>query len=84
MIRMTDAKVVAGELRTRYEHVRAITLMGRTMQKALFGGRSDEVVFWALVYAYYCDADLSPAVDKQIDAFGPLILRDLLDPPAPK
>ncbi|MBN9489838.1 MAG: hypothetical protein J0H44_21585 [Alphaproteobacteria bacterium] len=84
MIRMTDAKVVAGELRSRYEHARAVTLMGRTMQKALFGGRPDEVVFWALVYAHYCGGDLSPTVDKQIDAFGPSILRDLLDPDPPK
>lgn len=31
MIRMTDAKVVAEELRIRYEHARAVTLVGRTI-----------------------------------------------------
>jgi len=77
MIRMIDAKVVADELRSRYEHARAVTLMGRTIQKALFGGRPDEVVFWALVYAHYCGGDLNPVIDRQLDAFAPFILRDL-------
>ena len=75
MIRMTDAMVVAGELHARYDHARAVTLMARTMQKALFGGRPDEVVFWALVYAHYCGGELSPSIDGQLDTV-PFILRD--------
>ncbi len=47
MIRTADTKIVADELHARYDHLRAVTLIGRTMQKALFAGRSDEVVFWA-------------------------------------
>ncbi|HEV7325565.1 MAG TPA: hypothetical protein VGN91_10875 [Bosea sp. (in: a-proteobacteria)] len=75
MIRMSDAKVVAGELRSRYDHARAITLIGRTMQKALFAGRPDDVVFWSLVYAHYCGGEICPTVDEQIDGL-PFILRD--------
>ncbi|MGN6097934.1 MAG: hypothetical protein ACTHP8_17080 [Bosea sp. (in: a-proteobacteria)] len=76
MIRSADAKAVALELHARYEHGRAITLIGRVSQKALFSGRPDEVMFWALVFAHYCGGDLSPAVDNQLDAFEPFILRD--------
>lgn len=76
MIKILDAKLVARELHARYKHARAVTLMGRMLQKALFGGRPDEVMFWALVYVHYCGGDLSPSVDKQLDAFAPFILRD--------
>lgn len=76
MIRMTDAKVVAEELRIRYEHARAITLVSRTIQKALFGGRPDEAIFWALVYAHYCGGDLNPVIDQQLEAFAPFILLE--------
>mgnify|MGYP001597155854 CR=1 FL=1 len=76
MIRMTDAKVVAEELRIRYEHARAVTLVGRTIQKALFGGRPDEAIFWTLVYAHYCGGDLNLVIDQQLEAFAPFILRD--------
>jgi hypothetical protein len=76
LIRISDAQAVARALRDRYEHTRAVTLIARLSQKAMFGGRADEVVFWALVFAHYCGGDLSPAVDKQLDAFAPYILRD--------
>lgn len=80
MIRIPDARVVAQELHARYEHARAITLIGRVSQKALFGGRPDEVMFWALVFAHYCGGDLSPAIDTQLDAFQPFIVRDPSQP----
>ncbi len=76
MIRFSDAQAVAQALHGRYEHARAVTLIARILQKALFGGRADEVVFWALVYAHYCGDDLLGSVDKQLDAFAPFILRD--------
>ncbi|WP_248307707.1 hypothetical protein [Bosea sp. AS-1] len=76
MIRMTDAKVVAGELHARYDHARAVTLMARTMQKALFGGRQDEVVFWALVYAHYCGGELSPpSMGSSIPCLSSCVIR---------
>jgi hypothetical protein len=80
MVRISDAEVVAQELHARYERARAITLIGRVSQKALFGGRPDEVVFWAFVFAHYCGGDLSPAVAGQLSAFEPFILRDPSQP----
>lgn len=74
MIRMTDAQLVADELRTRYEPLRAMTLLARMLNKALFAGRSDEVVFWALVHAYYRGGQLSESTHEQLAAFRELIL----------
>lgn len=76
MIRTADTKVVAHELLTRYDHPRAVTLIGRTLQKALFAGRSDEVVFWALVHAHYRGGDLCASVEEQLHAFSRFIIRD--------
>lgn len=76
MIRTADTKNVASELHARYEPIRAVTLIGRTLQKALFAGRSDEVVFWALVHAHYRGGDLCAAVEEQLSAFSRFILRD--------
>lgn len=81
MIRMTDAKLVAQELHTRYEPMRAVVLISRAMQKAVFAGRSDDVVFWALVYANYRGADLSDATAAQLAAFRDLILPEIDDRP---
>jgi hypothetical protein len=53
-----------------------VTLIGRTLQKALFAGRSDEVVFWALVHAHYRGGDLCASVEEQLNAFSSFILRD--------
>ena len=36
------------------------------MMKALFGGRSDEVVFWALVHAHHRGGDLCEAIEDQL------------------
>jgi hypothetical protein len=76
VIRTADTKIVAHELHARYDHMRAITLIGRTLQKALFAGRSDEVVFWALVYAHYRGGDLCAATEEQLNFFAPFIVRD--------
>ena len=76
MIRISDARAVAEALHDRYEHARAVTLIARVSQKALFGGRADEVVFWALVFAHYCGDDLTPSTASQLDAFSHFILRD--------
>ena len=37
---MQDARLVAQELQDRYEPLRAVVLVSRLMQKAMFAGRS--------------------------------------------
>jgi hypothetical protein len=76
MIRTVEAKIVAQELHLRYDHMRAVTLIGRSMQKALFAGRSGEVVYWALVHAHYRGGDLSDTTEEQLSLFAPFIVRD--------
>lgn len=71
---------VARELRSRYEPLRAITLTARLMQKAIFAGRSDEVVFWALVYASYRGDRLNASTEEQLDAFRHEMLRSAEQP----
>lgn len=79
LIRIADTKVVAQHLHARYEPLRAVTLIGRTMQKALFAGRSDEVVFWALVHAHYRGGELCGATEAELAAFRASIVPDLVD-----
>lgn len=79
LIRMADTKVVAQHLHARYEPLRAVTLIGRTMQKALFAGRSDEVVFWALVHAHYRGGELCGATEAELAAFRASIVPDVVD-----
>lgn len=76
VIRTADTKIIARELHARYGHLRAVTLIGRTLQKALFAGRSDEVVFWALVHAHYRGGDLCAAIEEQLNFFAPFIIRE--------
>jgi hypothetical protein len=76
MIRMSDTKVVAGELHSRFDPARAVVLIGRSLQRALFAGRSEDVVFWALVHAHYRGGDLCDAAEEQLAAFSRFILRD--------
>jgi hypothetical protein len=76
VIRTAETKIVAKELRARYDHLRAVTLIGRAMQKALFAGRADEVVFWALVHAHYCRGNLCDSTMEQLNFFAPFIVRD--------
>ncbi len=87
MIRTADTKIVAQELRARYDQPRAVTLMGRVLTKALFSGQASEVVFWALVYAHYIGGDLCPSVEEQVTTLAPFIVRDIsennLSPAAP-
>jgi hypothetical protein len=77
MIRARDAKIVADALHERYNPVRAIVLIARVLQKALFAGRADDVVFWALVYAHYRGDDLSPATQEQLSIFSAFLEFDL-------
>lgn len=79
MIRKADTKIVASELLSRYEPARAVVLISRSMQKALFAGRSDEVVFWALVHAHYRGGDLSDTSHRRLAAFSDYILPDPSD-----
>lgn len=76
MIRMTEAKRVAEALHARYEPARAVVLVARILEKALFAGRSDEVVFWALVYAHYRGGELCGATGAELEAFRDSILAD--------
>jgi len=76
VILTAETKMVAHELHARYDHLRAVTLIGRTLQKALFAGRSDEVVFWALVHAHYRGGDLCAPVEEQLNSFSDFIIRD--------
>ena len=76
MIRKADTKKVANEMHARYEPARAVVLMSRLLQKALFAGRSDEVVFWALVHAHYRGGDLSDRTNRQLAAFSEYVLPD--------
>lgn len=73
---MTEAKSVAEALHERYEPPRAVLLIARLLQKALFAGRSDEVVFWSLVFAHY-RGGLSAAAQAELDAFRDAILPGL-------
>ena len=76
LIRTADTRIVASELHARYEPIRAVTIIGRTLQKALFAGRSDEVVFWALVHSHYRGGNLCAEVEEQLNGFSRFILRD--------
>lgn len=76
MIRTADTKMVASALHSRYEPARAVALIGRTLQKALFSGRSDEVVFWSLVFVHYRGGDLCDQTEEQLAAFRDHILPD--------
>ena len=76
MIRKADTKVIAQELHPRYEPARAVVPIGQSLQKALFAGRSDEVVFWALVHAHYRGGDLCTANEEGLSLFADYILAD--------
>jgi hypothetical protein len=77
MIRSRDAKVVADALHERYNPVRAMVLIARVLQKALFAGRADDVVFWALVYAHYRGGDLSPSTQERLSVFSAFLEYDI-------
>lgn len=76
VIRTADTKAVAEELRVRYQPARAVTLMGREIQKAVFSGRSDDLVFWALVHAHYRGGDLCPTTEEQLNTFRRFFITD--------
>lgn len=76
VIAISDARRVAEELHDRYEPIRAVTLVARTLQKALFAGRSDDVVFWALVHAHYRGTGLRGATEAELAVFRDFILPE--------
>lgn len=73
---MREARLVAEALHARYQPIRAVVLISRILQKALFAGRSDDVVFWALVHAHYRGGDLSDPTAVQLAVFREHILPD--------
>ena len=82
MFDLGNAATLARELKDRYDPLRAVTLTARLMQKAIFAGRSDDVVFWALVYALYRGHGLNAPTSEQLDAFRAELLRSLKQPSA--
>lgn len=65
-IKFDSPKMVAGHLRERYDPVRATTLIGQKMLKALFAGRSNDVLFWALVNSHYIDGETCETLKHEI------------------
>ena len=76
MIRIREARLLARELHDRYEPMRAVVLVSRRLHKAIFAGRADDVVFWALVFAHYRGGELSDSTNEQLSAFRKHILPD--------
>ena len=69
MFDLVNIASVAREIEGRYTPLRAVTLTARLLQKAIFAGRSDEVVFWALVYAFYRGNGLNAFTAEQLESF---------------
>ena len=67
-LEQADALLVANEIRTRYDPLRAVTLIARAIVRALFGGRTDDVIFWALVHAHYRGIAVSDRLERQLAA----------------
>lgn len=67
---------VAEALHQRYDALRAVTLVGQQMMKALFAGRAEAVLFWALVHAHYRGGDLSDDTERELAVFSDFIERD--------
>jgi len=78
-----NAASVARELKGRYDPLRAVTLTARLLQKAMFAGRSDEVVFWALVYAFYRGNGLNALTREKLESFRAELLMSVDEPPTP-
>lgn len=77
MFDLGNAASVARELKGRYDPLRAVTLTARLLQKAMFAGRSDEVVFWALVYAFYRGNGLNALTSEQLESFRAELLTSV-------
>ena len=75
-ISRADAKVVAEELHARYDPVRAVVLIARLITKGVFAGRSDDVVFWALVHAHFRGGALTEWSEKQLAELPEAIFTD--------
>lgn len=76
LISRADAKVVAEELHVRYDPVRAVVLIGRLITKGVFAGRSDDVVFWALVHAHFRGSDLTSWSEQQLAGLPEAVFTD--------
>ena len=75
-ISRADAKVVAEEIHARYDPVRAVVLIARLITKGVFAGRSDDVVFWALVHAHFRGAALTSWSEQQLAELPEAIFTD--------
>lgn len=72
-----SAKEMAAKLHERYsDQLQAITTIGQCMTKALFAGKSDVVLFWALTHAYYLAAALSSDPVSAIAQLSDIVLPD--------
>jgi hypothetical protein len=72
-----SAKAMAAKLHGRYDDsLQAITTIGQCMTKALFAGKSDIVLFWALVHAHYLAAALSGDPVSAIAQLSEIVLPD--------
>ena len=80
MFDLVNVASVARELEGRYTPLRAVTLTARLLQKAIFAGRSDEVIFWALVYAFYRGNGLNAFTPDQLESFRAELLGGLEQP----
>ncbi|WID99747.1 hypothetical protein QO058_30610 (plasmid) [Bosea vestrisii] len=67
---------MAAKLHERYDEPwKAITTIGQCMTKALFAGKVDTVIFWALVHAYY-RAALFSDTKLTMARFSEIVLPD--------
>lgn len=77
MVCDASAKAMAAKLHERYdEPLQAITTIGQCMTKALFAGKSDVVLFWALVHAHYRVADLYGDTESPTAQLSEIVLPD--------
>lgn len=69
MIRSRDVDAVVCALRRRYAPLRAVALMARSIERALYAGRASDVVFWALVFARYRGGPLDDFAESRVLSF---------------
>ncbi|MCP4740533.1 MAG: hypothetical protein GY873_40755 [Bosea sp.] len=56
--------------------IRAITIIGQCMTKALFAGNSESVAYWALVHAYYRKTSLPQETRISLERLAAMIAID--------
>ena len=63
----SEARMIARGLHERYDPLRAVTLIGQCMTKALFAAKPDIVMFWAQVHLCYRDgADIDASKQRRV------------------